>query len=264
MAISDFTFPDHIDQKIATAAGDAAFGRNVLATLVDGLQDASRRPRTDRQWGPGVLGCSMWMDDPELIDVLSHMANVCVVITKQLQNKYTKPTLKSLTDLAATKGILQAAYPELAELAPRQNGQPLIVGPSGPSWVDTSEIGAVREVGFRKVGNQLVPIVHAKIMLLGRMAWTDEHPSGDVGDYHYFVPEKLWIGSANFTKSSRTSLEMGLWTTDKDLIAGARDWLLTLVGLSEPLGSGPDVLDPELLSVEYDEAAIAEYLRDQS
>ena len=35
-----------------------------------------------------------------------------------------------------------------------------------------------------------------------------------------------------------------------------------LVELSEPLGGGPDVMDPELLPVEYDDAAIAEYMRE--
>lgn len=204
----------------------------------------------------------MWMDDPELLDMLTRMANACLIVTKQQPGKYTKADLQQLTDLAACNGLAQAAYPELSELAPRWNGRPLVIGPSGPSWMDSTDIGAVREVGFRKVGDRLVPIVHAKIMLLGRMGWTDEHPSGHVDDYLYFVPERLWIGSANFTKSSRSSLEMGMWTTDSDLISAARDWLLALVALSEPLGSGPDVLDPELRPIEYDEAAFAEYMRE--
>jgi len=67
------------------------FGRNVLSLLVAELESAARHRRTERQWGPGVLGCSMWMDDPELLNVLSRMANVCVVITKQPRRKYTRP-----------------------------------------------------------------------------------------------------------------------------------------------------------------------------
>jgi len=241
--------------------GEAVFGRDVLANLVASLAEATRRRRTERSWGPGVLGCAMWMDDPELIDVLGRMANVCVVVTKQPQGKYTRAGLEMLTKLAEESGLAQAAYPELAELAPRHNGRPLVVGPGSSSWVDEVDIGGVREIGFRRVGNRLVPIVHAKIMLLGRMGWTDEHPSGDVVDQLFFVPEKLWIGSANFTKSSRSSLEMGMWTEDRELMAAARDWLLTLVGLSESLGSGPDDIDPELLPVEYDDAAIFESMR---
>lgn len=239
------------------------FGRDVLASLVAGLDEATRRRRTQRWWGPAALGCSMWMDDPQLIDVLGRMANACVVVTKQAAGKYTKEGQERLTRLATECGLAQVAYPELSELALQRDGRPLVVGPGSLPWVDQVDIGAVREVGYRKVGSHLVPIVHAKIMLLGQMGWTDEHPSGAVVDDLFFAPEKLWIGSANFTKSSRSSLEMGMWTADQDLIAAARDWLLTLVGLSEPLGSGPDHLDPQLVPVEYDDAAILEYLRDQ-
>jgi hypothetical protein len=47
------------------------------------------------------------------------------------------------------------------------------------------------------------------------------------------------------------------------LLAAARDWLLTLVALSEPFGPGADQLESELLPVEYDHAAFIEYLRDR-
>lgn len=263
MTGSNLSFPDSIDRKITTSKGEAVFGRDVLATLIEELDEASRRRRTDRNWGPGVLGCAMWMDDPDLIDVLHRMANACVVVTKQPTKRYAKPDLKPLTDLAAANGLAQAAYPELIDLAPHQCGQPSVVGPTDLSLANSREIGAVREVGFRKVDDHLVPIVHAKIMLLGRMGWTDEHPTGHVDDHLYFVPEKLWIGSANFTKRSRSSLEMGMWTAEPNLTMAARDWLLALVALSEPLGSGDDLIDPELLPVEYDDAAFAEYFREQ-
>jgi hypothetical protein len=35
------------------------------------------------------------------------------------------------------------------------------------------------------------PIVHARILLLGRMGWIDEHPTGHVVDEIYFVAERL-------------------------------------------------------------------------
>jgi hypothetical protein len=55
---------------------------------------------------------------------------------------------------------------------------------------------------------------------------------------------------------------MGMWTTDPTLLAAARTWLLTLVSLSEPFGASSDSLDPELVPMEYDDAAIIEYLRE--
>jgi hypothetical protein len=99
-------------------------------------------------------------------------------------------------------------------------------------------------------------------MLLGQMYWTDEHPSGQVVDVIGFRPQRLWIGSANFTKSSRSSLEMGMWTTDADMLAAARRWLLSLVAISEPLGTGSDSMQPELAPPEYDHDAMVEYMRD--
>ena len=248
--------------KVISRAGSvqAAFGRNVLDALVVPLREATHRPRTERNWGPGVLGCAMWMDDPELIDVLAKMANACVVITKQQQKKYGDAKFRRLESLARSSGLAHAAYPELDELAPSVDGRARVVGPYGSA--SDADIGAVRELGFRRVGQRLVPIVHAKILLLGSMGWTDEHPSGHVVDQLFFVPERLWIGSANFTSSSRHSLEMGVWTTDPVLLRTARRWLLGLVAQSEPLRSPSDDLHPELLPVEYDNEAFAEYLRE--
>jgi hypothetical protein len=254
-------FPGDVDEFVRLAGeGEAYFGRDVLRGLVAGLREAASRPRDRWWWGPGVLGCAMWMDDPELIQVLGQMANVCIVVTKQRGKDLEREKVKPLRELAESSGLAQAAYYELGEYAPRDGNGPLIVGPGTPNWTEETEIGAVREVGFRKVGGRMVPIVHAKMALLGRMGWTDEGPMGGVGDEIFFIPERLWIGSANFTESSRSALEMGLWTDDSNLMAGARRFLLGLVALSEPLGTGPDTLDPELLPVEWDHAAMAEYL----
>ena len=41
-------------------------------------------------------------------------------------------------------------------------------------------------------------------------------------------------------------------------MAGARRFLLGLIALSEPLGTGPDTLNPEQLPIEYDHEAMAE------
>ncbi|SDS83251.1 hypothetical protein SAMN04488570_2809 [Nocardioides scoriae] len=205
----------------------------------------------------------MWMDDPELIEVLGQMANACVVITKQQARKYQQSEFGLLEALAERTGIAQRAYPELEELAPRVDGQASVVGPFSTLPDDEGEIGGVRELGFRRVGNRLVPIVHAKMLLLGRMGWTDEHPSGHVVDTLYFVPERLWVGSANFTQASRKSLEMGMWTADPELLKAARGWLLQLVEMSEPLRSPSDDSQPELVPVEYDDAAIAEYMSER-
>lgn len=255
------SFPQGLNLRTDSNAGEAVFGLDVLDRLIQDLKVAAQMRRTDRAWGPGVLGCAMWMDDPELIEVLAQMANACVVVTKQPRRRYDDARTDPLKALALSTGLAQQAYHELSDLAPLVDGSPALVGPWHRAW-DDNEIGAVREVGFRKVGNHLVPIVHAKIMLLGQMYWTDEHPSGHVVDLIGFRPQRLWIGSANFTKSSRSSLEMGIWTTDPDVLAAARQWLLSLVAISEPLGTGSDSIQPELVPVEYDHDAMIEYMRE--
>jgi hypothetical protein len=42
-----------------------------------------------------------------------------------------------------------------------------------------------------------------------------------------FIPERLWVGSANGTRSSRSNLEMGVWLTDPQLLNAARGFLTT-------------------------------------
>jgi hypothetical protein len=238
------------------------FGRDVLSGLVGHLAAAAVRPRTDRAWGPGILGCTMWMDDPELISVLHRMANVCIVVTKQSANRYKKSDTEALRALAAAQGLAHAAYPELADLAVSRAGEPLVVGPYTGDWREGTVIEGVREVGYRRSGGTVVPIVHAKIALLGQMMWHDEHPLGFAEDILYFVPERLWIGSANFTRTSRSSLEMGLWTAEPSMMQAARKFLLSLIAMSEPLGSGPNIPEPQLQQVTYDDAAFSQYLAD--
>lgn len=260
--MSQYGFPEGFDQQIRSAAGEAFFGRDVLSGLVQGLRRAAEPSRTERSPGSGVLGCALWIDDPELLDVLTLMGNVCVVVTKQHPKWLSRPDARPVRELAEAHGIDQSAFHELSEFAPSVGSEPLLVGPHTLDWTRQTRLGAVREVGFRKVSDRPVPLVHAKMALLGQMHWTDEHPSGALDDHTWFQPESLWIGSANFTRASRSSLEVGLWTHDPLLLAAARKFLLTLVAMSEPLGSGPDGMDPELSPVKFDDAEFIDYLRE--
>ena len=254
-------FPSALNRLVEHTTGQAAFGLDVLGKLVEGLEEELAAPPGFRSLGRAALGCAMWMNDPELIEVLNRMTNVCVVVRKQTRDRYGHTDTAALKTLAKTGGLSQKAFPELAELAPRgDDGRASVVGPYGPDSSDGA-ISAVRELGFRALSRrQLVPMVHAKVMLVGELWWHDEHPSGHVADITGFRPHKLWIGSPNFTTNSRSSLEMGMWTTDPALLAAARTWLLALIEMSEPLGVGSDILEPEYLPVEYDDVAIREYM----
>jgi len=185
-------FPPALNRLVDHTTGQAVFGLDVLARLVEGLEDELAAPPGFRSLGKAVLGCAMWMDDPELIDVLDRMTNVCVVVRKQTRKRYQQPDVAKLKALAETGGLSQRAFPELAELAPRgEDGAPAMVGPFGPDHSD-GVISAVRELGFRSVAKQkFVPIVHAKVMLVGELWWHDEHPSGYSADLMGFRPHKL-------------------------------------------------------------------------
>ena len=230
------SFGLELDQRLRHSAGEALFGLDVLAGLVDGIAATQQQQTVAGDYGVGVLGCAMAMDDPELIALLREINSACIVITKQEHRRRTKPAWEKLNQLAREQGIAQAAFPELVELAAHVDGRPQIIG---PTWRPGSDVAAVREVGFRRVGDRLVPIVHAKLVLLGRMWWNDDHPSGHSLETIGFRPERLRIGSANFTKSSRSNLEVGLWTDDHDLIGAARRFLLELIACRSRSGASP-------------------------
>jgi hypothetical protein len=154
------------------------------------------------------------------------------------------------------RGLPSAPFYDLSELLPRVDGRPAVVGPSSPTGF---RVPTIRTAGFRRTGNHnlLPPIVHAKLALLGQMWWHDEDDFG-AGDYVGFRPKRLWISSANFTGSSRRSLEFGFWTEDRTLLDAARRFLLELIRHSEGLDPEADDLDPELGIVEFDGIAMAE------
>jgi hypothetical protein len=115
-----------------------------------------------------------------------------------------------------------------------------------------------RTIGYRKIAETLPPIAHAKLALLGTIAWTDEDPVGGVTDYVWFNAILPWPSSANFTYASRRGLEIGYLTEDAQLIDGVKCFLVSLIGACEDLDAAADTPDPELVDVELEEDAMAE------
>lgn len=120
-------------------------------------------------------------------------------------------------------------------------------------------VATVRALGFRRQasGSGYVPLMHAKLALLGELWWHDEDALGHVADVFGFRARRLWVSSANFTVSSRASLEYGFWTEDQPLLEGMRRFLLKLVAASEGL-TGADEPAPQFLPVDYDDEAMRE------
>lgn len=256
-------FSDEFDEEFPVGSQEgnhAFFGRNVLRGLTDGIDDfvkqGQSRWRRHRSIGPMLLGSAMWIDDEELIQKLQQLSAACIVVTKQGR----KPKdLKKLQPLAAlnelTPGVPNRAFSALSGLAPRINGQPTVVGPCSPVYDGT--VPTIRMIGFRRMGDQ-VPIVHAKLALLGHLWWHDEDAEGGVSDVIGFEGQRLWVSSANFTNRSRRSLEFGYWTEDEALVQGVQRFLVKLLRSSEGLDPQADSFNPELAPVDYDEVAMSE------
>jgi hypothetical protein len=263
-------FPDafNSEREIGALPGNKAFfGHEVLRGLTSGIDDyvyqrqERWKRRGSRSMGPGLLGTAMWIDDDELIGKLTELSGACVVVTKQPR---TKRDLKKLERLAAvneqTPGLRVGAFPALSDIAPKVGDKPRLVGPYDRIGEDI--MPTIRALGFRRKGGPLVPIMHAKLAILGEFWWHDEGALGEVGDFYGFAPARLWISSANFTRQSRRSLEFGYWTEDENLRDAAYSFVLKAIRFSEPLDSAADVLDPEFVPVDFDDAAMAEAIAD--
>jgi hypothetical protein len=67
-----------------------------------------------------------------------------------------------------------------------------------------------------------------------------------VDDIIGFDPRRLWISSANFTRSSRRSLEFGFSTKEQSLLDGAERFLVKLMGSSEGINPDSAAFNPDL------------------
>ena len=267
---SNPSFSDEFDDDFALGAEEgnrAFFGRDVLRGLVDGIDDFVhlRQPRWRRRRaiGPALLGSAMWIDDHALMDKLGDLSGASIVVTKQGRKDRDLAGLHRLQALnQRTPGMPIRALPGLGGLAPKVDGLPLVVGPYTP--IDEGVVPTIRTLGYRKRGRHLPPIVHAKLALLGHLWWHDEGPLGHVEDVIGFAPRRLWVSSANFTNSSRRSLEFGYWTEDSALVEGVERFLVKLIGASEDLDPEADSPDPDLAPVEFDDEAMAEAAAEMS
>ncbi|GAA1291665.1 hypothetical protein GCM10009579_65920 [Streptomyces javensis] len=198
------------------------FGTNVLAGLIEGIDEFRRdleQQRRSRSLGPAMLGAFLWVDDAELLQRIVEFPAACVVVSKQPRGKYHAERLRKLAEAVKDAAGLPAwAFSELEELRFHRDGKGPVLGPGSPQ--ERIRLPALRTLGYRKAGNQLVPILHTKMMLLGELWWHDEDALGGVADVTGFTPHRLWLGSANGTGSSRRSLEFGLWLDDPGLLKG--------------------------------------------
>ena len=258
-------FPATFDQEFVRQDGQRGyFGRNVLKGLVDGMEgfiEEKRRTPGFRSMGPVALGGFLWLDDPEVASCLARFAHTCVVVSKQGRSKRDLEKLGRLQSFAdGDNGMPARVFAELTDLDRRENGRAKVVGPGSP-MPDDVVIPPFRTIGFRRPPKKdMVPFLHTKIMLLGEMWWHDEDGLGGVADVIGFHPERLWVGSANATERSRYNLEFGMWLDDPQALEAAQTFLVQLMAHSEALDPDSDLFQPQLLPVDFDDDAFAEYV----
>lgn len=237
------------------------FGLNVLDDLIVGIDEfraAAASPTSLSYAGPAMLGAFGWLDDRQLLNRIADYPHACVAFTKQ-PRPFKPGKLASLRGaLERSSGFPSAALPELETLAPRdEHKQPQIIGPY--TRMPAYTIPGLRAVGYRKTGNSIAPLLHVKMVLLGDLSWHEyEGEFGSVTETLEFEPRRLWIGSANGTYNSRFSLEFGCWQTEPSLLTQAKRFLTKVIAHSEDLDPDSDNMEPDLVEVEFDDAAIAE------
>lgn len=263
---TDRGFPTDFDDTIEVAgvAGNAAFfGLNVLRGLVQGITDftgtAQERWRPGvRSLGPALLASAMWIDDAEVIESIGHLAAASVIVSKQGRRPTDLRKLKPLSELnQRTPGMPIRAFSALSGLAPMVDGRPVLIGPTDRP--DQTVVPTFRTLGWRRAPGDIVPIVHAKLALLGHLWWHDEDALGYVDEVIGFRPRRLWISSANFTRASRRSLEFGFWTEEPSLLEAAERFLVRLMAASEAVDPASDAFEPDLAPYEFDDEAMADY-----
>jgi hypothetical protein len=237
----------------------ASFAGDVLEGVTSGLDEFLT---SSRRGASAVLGCTPWLTDSPIVDRLLRFSDSCVVINKPnsqpdaIQNEFRQ--IQRLHSQG--RGLFLDSLRGFDMLAPKVGGKPLLVGPySGKPERDLFK--SVRVAGVRG-SRGAAPLVHAKMLLVGVVHYSDEHPEGYVEETWQFEPRRLWFGSANFTYNSRRSIEFGTWVDDAALLGQALNFLTDLLSFSEPLVSTSVDPDPELVIYDEDEEAMWEAWRD--
>lgn len=186
------------DVPLSAEPGNRAFfGRNVLQGLIDGIDDfvQARQPRWERDsyrvGAPVLLGCSPWVNDDKLVAAIEGLSGACIVINKHPRTAGGSAGAERLRDVnERTNGIELRTLTGLGDIAPKQGGQPRVIGPYDTMHDEGACVSTFRTMGFRKTRRNRPPIAHAKLALLGNICWTDEHPTGHIVETVWFSPRR--------------------------------------------------------------------------
>lgn len=204
-----------------------------------------------RHGTPAAIGCVPWLTSEAVVDRLLALSACCVVLDKgaMLPRRLVE----------SDRPLPNTVLPGLDFMVPADEVR--VLGPSSP--MPPHDLGPVRLLGWRG-GDPGKPLIHAKLLVLGEIAWVTYSPdvAPEFEELH-FLPQAVWWGSANWTEGSRSHLEVGFWCDDPALAREATAFVSDLIAFSEPVGSTCAGPAPNLVTVEFDDEAMAEAAREQ-
>src|SRR6266511_407703 len=177
----------------------AGFAGNVLEGLVTIMDEHVEAVGKGGQHGrpqPAMIGCVPWLSSGPVLDRLEKLPACCIVINKGA-------AASAAHRLAAANNGLPNVLPDLVDLAPAADGEPVVVGPHDE--MPQRMLGPLRIAGWRVQYGRQAPLLHAKLLVLGALQWGE----GEFGEeFQFFRGLSVWWGSANWTTASAQHLEV--------------------------------------------------------
>lgn len=230
-----------------TGTSRVTFGGGVIDDLVAGLYAHGESVRR-----PVVLGCVPWLTSTAVARALCDQEAVCIVVDKKGTDDTAGrmyPAVRHIDRRA--RPIDQSYLAGFDVVSTRVNSQPRVVDMS--EFPHDDAFGPVRVAGW--YGEE--PLLHAKLAVCCDAYFGEDEWGRESGGLR---PICSWVGSANWTVKASKHLETGAWIHDRSFSDTALDFVLSLIGISEPLGSQMVCPDPEYAEVDLDVDAIGDYV----
>jgi hypothetical protein len=126
------------------------FGTDVVDDLVAGMESFLSSPRPSSRAAPAALGCVGWLTDGLVVQALLRFDACCIVVDKPGGQSPAERKLRH-----AGAGFSTAAFPRLADLQPRGDTGPAVVGPSS-GW-EPVLLEPLRVAGFSALADGVKP-----------------------------------------------------------------------------------------------------------
>jgi hypothetical protein len=177
-----------------------------------------------RSTAPAALGCVPWFTHGQIADRLAQLDACCIVVDKGARVLPER--------LVSAGNTFPNVLPGLRDRYPADDvGRARLVGPYDGAI--EFEVGPIRAVGWSGREPQK-PLLHTRLLVLGYLTVHEIGP-GPTIEVQVFEPLSVWWGSANWTETARSHLEMGVWSDDQELARVATGFLDNLIGFSEPI-----------------------------